>query len=187
MKIEKEHTSDPDEQLEIVMDHLVEDKEYYTKSKPKNWADKEIDNEKINETSKILIKKLLRETLEEGFFNKMALAGALLATFASGLKAQPNKQQKDSTQNKIEMSQEDQVDNKIKEMIRNLKDGEMVGIGISQDPSTAETKATMDAKQKAIEYKRVPSEHTFKNTRILEKHHFQKNGKEIILIKITIN
>lgn len=60
-KIEREHTSDEEEILEIVFDHLVEDKNYYTKSKPKDWADKEIAKE-MNE-SKSLIKRLLRENL----------------------------------------------------------------------------------------------------------------------------
>ena len=61
-KIESEHTSDENKILEIVFDHLVEDKNYYTKSKPKNWAKKEISKE-IQENTKILIKRLIRENL----------------------------------------------------------------------------------------------------------------------------
>lgn len=60
-KIEREHTSDEEKILEIVFDHLVEDKNYYTKSKPKDWAKKEISKE-INET-KVLVKRLMRERL----------------------------------------------------------------------------------------------------------------------------
>ena len=48
--------------MEIVFDHLVEDKNYYTKAKPKDWAQKEISTE-MNEDTKILIKRLIRENL----------------------------------------------------------------------------------------------------------------------------
>lgn len=61
-QIEKEHTNSNIKILEIVFDHLVEDKEYYTKNKPKNWAKKEIEKE-ITETTKVMIKRLLRENL----------------------------------------------------------------------------------------------------------------------------
>jgi hypothetical protein len=61
-KIESEHTYDEEKIIEIVFDHLVEDKEYYTKSKPKNWANKEISKE-TNESTKILIKRLIRENI----------------------------------------------------------------------------------------------------------------------------
>ena len=58
-KIESEHTKDPEKILEIVFDHLVEEKDYYTKSKPKNWAEKEIKKE-LNE-NKTIIKRLIKE------------------------------------------------------------------------------------------------------------------------------
>lgn len=61
-KIEREHTFNEDEILEIVFDHLVEDKNYYTKSKPKDWAKKEISKE-MNENTKTLIKRLIRDNL----------------------------------------------------------------------------------------------------------------------------
>lgn len=61
-KIEREHTSNEDKILEVVFDHLVEDKNYYTKSKPKDWAEKEISKE-MNEDTKTLIKRLIRENL----------------------------------------------------------------------------------------------------------------------------
>ena len=49
MKIEKEHTKDEEERKEIVLDHLVEDYEYYTKKKPTDWAEKELNEENGNE------------------------------------------------------------------------------------------------------------------------------------------
>ncbi len=62
LKVEAEHTDSPEKQLEIVLDHLVEDKEYYTKPKPKDWGEQEIDTEKLTE-NKLLIKKILRNKL----------------------------------------------------------------------------------------------------------------------------
>ena len=45
-KIEREHTL-KDEQFQkiIALQHLVEKLDYYTGSKPKNWAEKELENE----------------------------------------------------------------------------------------------------------------------------------------------
>jgi hypothetical protein len=60
-KIESEHTNSPEKILEIVFDHLVEDKNYYSKAKPKNWAEKEIKKE-LTETKK-LIKNLVSQKL----------------------------------------------------------------------------------------------------------------------------
>jgi hypothetical protein len=61
-KIESEHTSNIEKIIEIVFDHLVEEKDYYTKAKPKNWAEKEISKE-MNENTISLIKRLIRENL----------------------------------------------------------------------------------------------------------------------------
>ncbi len=46
LQIEKEHKDDPTERLRISFEHLWEDPEYYTKPKPKNWAEGEIKAEK---------------------------------------------------------------------------------------------------------------------------------------------
>lgn len=62
IQIEREHTSNEEKIMEIVFDHLVEDKDYYTKAKPKNWAQKEIKQE-LKESTKYLIKSLIREKL----------------------------------------------------------------------------------------------------------------------------
>ena len=66
-KIESEHTSDPEKQKEILFDHLVEDKNYYTKPKPKNWAEKEINAEKSGGITegKLFIKRLLRQHIHD--------------------------------------------------------------------------------------------------------------------------
>lgn len=56
-KIEKEHTNDPTEEIRITYDHLWEDPEYYTKAKPKDWAEKEINKEQDNEDITISIEK----------------------------------------------------------------------------------------------------------------------------------
>lgn len=46
LKIEGEHTDDKETAKEIALDHLKEDKNYYTDKKPKDWASKEIADEK---------------------------------------------------------------------------------------------------------------------------------------------
>jgi len=45
IKIEREHTSDINKQKEITLDHLMEEMEYYSKRKPKDWAEKELEKE----------------------------------------------------------------------------------------------------------------------------------------------
>ena len=45
IKIEREHSYDIKKQKEIALDHLMEDMEYYSKNKPKDWAEKELDKE----------------------------------------------------------------------------------------------------------------------------------------------
>jgi hypothetical protein len=64
-KVESEHTDDEEKQLEIASDHVTEFPDYYDriekmeKQAKKHWGKKEKTNE-----SKILVKKLLRENLE---------------------------------------------------------------------------------------------------------------------------
>ena len=57
MKVESEHTKDKQVQKEIVMDHLADDCDYYTKAKPKDWAKKELEEED--------------EKIEKGFFSDL--------------------------------------------------------------------------------------------------------------------
>jgi len=54
-KIESEHTNDATEAIRITYDHLWEDPKYYTKAKPANWAEKEL--EKENKPEKDFIKE----------------------------------------------------------------------------------------------------------------------------------
>ena len=58
-QIEREHTLE-DEQFQkiIALQHLVEKLDYYTGSKPKNWAEKELENE-VNENILKEFKKYL--------------------------------------------------------------------------------------------------------------------------------
>lgn len=79
-KIESEHTSDTEKINEIVFDHLVEDKNYYTKPKPKNWAEKEIADE-VNETTKQLLKRLLRENTETDYVTNAAVISSRIRFF----------------------------------------------------------------------------------------------------------
>jgi len=44
--VEMEHTSNKEIAKEIARDHLVEDPFYYTASKPENWGEKELEDEK---------------------------------------------------------------------------------------------------------------------------------------------
>lgn len=78
-KIESEHTSDEEKIMEIVFDHLTEDKNYYTNPKPKDWAQKEISKEKVDESSKTIIKRLIRENLfnskKKRFINESLVTG----------------------------------------------------------------------------------------------------------------
>lgn len=53
-QVEREHTKE-DEQFQkiIALQHLAEKLDYYTGSKPKNWAEKEIDLEKSEDLNEI--------------------------------------------------------------------------------------------------------------------------------------
>ena len=59
IEIEKEHVGNKiDMAIEIAKDHLVEDPNYYTSEKPKNWGEKELEKEKV-ENMDIVNKKLV--------------------------------------------------------------------------------------------------------------------------------
>lgn len=70
-KVESEHTDDEEKQLEIASDHVSEFPDYYDridkmeKEAMKHWGEKEKTNE-----SKSLVKKLLRENLENKNYTK---------------------------------------------------------------------------------------------------------------------
>jgi len=87
-KIESEHTSDEEKQNEIAMDHVSEFPDYYDrldkmeKAAEKYWSKKNKTNE-----SRILVKKILREELEnigEGKFANIAAGVGLAASSLFG-------------------------------------------------------------------------------------------------------
>jgi hypothetical protein len=80
IKIESEHTDDKEKAKEIAMDHITEFPDYYDRlEKMEKDAEKD-----LKETQKILIKKLLREEIEEGNFAKtLGTLGMAAATLGS--------------------------------------------------------------------------------------------------------
>ncbi len=86
---ESEHTEDKEKAREIAMDHLTEFPDYYDRlDDMENKASKELKTSEMNENSKILIKRLLRENLEEG---KLSRAFGTAAMAASSMMS-PNMQ-----------------------------------------------------------------------------------------------
>ena len=83
IKIEMEHTGDKEKAIEIAMDHLTEFPDYYDRlEKMETTAKKEFKN--ITESQKMLIKKLLREELEEGGLARtLGTLGMAASTLAS--------------------------------------------------------------------------------------------------------
>jgi hypothetical protein len=80
IKIESEHTDDKEKAKEIAMDHITEFPDYYDRlDKMEKKAEKD-----LKESQKHLIKKLLREEIEEGKFGRMAgTIGMAAATLGS--------------------------------------------------------------------------------------------------------
>ena len=85
-KIESEHTDDEEKQNEIASDHVAEFPDYYDrimkmeKEAEKHWAKKEKTNE-----SKLLIKKLLRENLNNSLEFKQELDEGKLGDLAKAI------------------------------------------------------------------------------------------------------
>jgi len=64
IEVEKEHTNDKEKATEIAMDHVTEFPDYYDRiQKMEKGAEKEWGKEKVNESTKSLIKRLIRENL----------------------------------------------------------------------------------------------------------------------------
>lgn len=64
LKIEMEHTDEKEKAMEISMDHLTEFPDYYTRLiKMEKEAEEDLKNNKVNEDTKKLIKRLIRENL----------------------------------------------------------------------------------------------------------------------------
>lgn len=65
IEIEKEHTNDKEKATEIAMDHVTEFPDYYDRiEKMEKGAEKDWGNEKVNEGTKSLIKRLIREKFD---------------------------------------------------------------------------------------------------------------------------
>jgi hypothetical protein len=89
IKIESEHTSDKRKATEIATDHVSEFPDYYDRLKKMEIkASKETKIKDMNENTKSLIKRLLREELEEGKLGRMA--GTLGMAAASMMPGQMN-------------------------------------------------------------------------------------------------
>lgn len=100
IKIEMEHTGDKEKATEIAMDHITEFPDYYDRlEKMETTAKKEFKN--VNESQKVLIKKLLREELEEGGLARtLGTLGMAASTLAS-----PNMSAMNKDPYKIEKSE----------------------------------------------------------------------------------
>ena len=71
-KVEHEHTKDMNKAIEISMDHLTEFPDYYTRlEKMEKEAEKHAKKLQVNEDTKSLIKRLLRETLVSDEINAL--------------------------------------------------------------------------------------------------------------------
>ena len=83
IKIEMEHTDDKEKATEIAMDHVTEFPDYYDRLiNMEKAAEKEF--ETVNESQRNLIKRLLREEIEEGKFARtLGTLGMAASTLAS--------------------------------------------------------------------------------------------------------
>ena len=105
IQVEMEHTSDKEKATEIATDHVSEFQDYYDRlEKMENKAAKETKTKNMNENTKSLIKRLLREELEEGKFGRMA--GTLGMAAASLM---PGKMNAEKHKEPIEHSKDEKV------------------------------------------------------------------------------
>lgn len=73
IEIESEHTSDKEKATEIATDHVSEFPDYYDRlNKMEKKSEKDLKTKQVTENTKSLIKRLIREELEEGKFGRMA-------------------------------------------------------------------------------------------------------------------
>lgn len=71
LKIEKEHTDSEEKAAEITLDHLKEDYQYYSKAKPKNWGEKEEEEQDKLEKSMDLISNLyIMDLISDELYDK---------------------------------------------------------------------------------------------------------------------
>jgi hypothetical protein len=89
IKVETEHTNDKEKATEIATDHISEFPDYYDRlEKMENKADKETKTKEMNENTKILIKRLLRENIEEGPLGRALGTAAMAASTLMSPKVQ---------------------------------------------------------------------------------------------------
>jgi hypothetical protein len=85
----KEHTSDKEKAKEIATDHISEFPDYYDRlEKMENKASKETKTKEMNENTKTLIKRLLRENIEEGPLGRAIGTAAMAASTLMSPKVQ---------------------------------------------------------------------------------------------------
>lgn len=89
IRVEMEHTSDKEKATEIATDHISEFPDYYDRlEKMENKADKETKTKEMNENNKTLIKRLLRENIEEGPITRAVGTAAMAASSLMSPKVQ---------------------------------------------------------------------------------------------------
>lgn len=85
VQVEKEHTKDEATALTITLDHLVEEGDYYTNKKPKNWGEKEIKKEKKSKTEDEESKEVKKAIIaEKGELFEKAYADGTRVKFKDG-------------------------------------------------------------------------------------------------------
>ena len=89
IQIEMEHTDDKEKAAEIATDHISEFPDYYDRlEKMENKASKETKTKQMNENTKSLIKRLLRENIEEGPIGRAIGTAAMAASTLMSPKVQ---------------------------------------------------------------------------------------------------
>jgi hypothetical protein len=160
-KIESEHTSDEEKQTEIAMDHVSEFPDYYDRIDKMEKAALKYWKEKETNESKVLIKKLLREELENIDEGKLANIAAGVGLAASSLFGGKDAMAQDKFKDKIEnlgdkMTQLktgageklSQFKDDLKQTVSNIKDkGDLKNIG-SRNYSFDEIKKEFEEESK---------------------------------------
>jgi len=101
-KVESEHTGDEEKQTEIAMDHVSEVPDYYDRRDKMEKAALKYWKEKETNESRVLIKKLLREELENLDEGKLANIAAGVGLAASSLFGSKDAMAQDKFKDKIE-------------------------------------------------------------------------------------
>jgi hypothetical protein len=178
VKVEMEHTSNKEKAKEIATDHISEFPDYYDRlEKMENKASKEIKTKKMNENTKTLIKKLLREELEEGKFKNFATAGAMSIASMMSPKVQAS-----APKPPIEMTTE-------KLGVITNKDGSYTSTAQTSGPTKefAREQAITKAKNQILEKLRLPSGVVVVLKEMNEETKKLNNGSYMCVITIIAN